>query len=85
MPDKDLTDTEQIPMCYNGGIKAFFKKEVLPYASDAWIDNQQHTIQRQVGDILDKTFKTAESILSKLLPENYKSFLQIKNLLVVEI
>ena len=39
VPDKELTDTEQIPFSYKGGIKAFFKNEILPFAPDAWIDD----------------------------------------------
>ena len=35
-PDTDLRDTEQIPLTEEGGIKAFIKREVLPYAPDAW-------------------------------------------------
>ena len=35
-PDTDLRDTEQIPLLHEGGIDAFLKKEVLPYAPDAW-------------------------------------------------
>jgi type I restriction enzyme M protein len=37
-PDSDLRDTEQIPLLEEGGIEAFFRREVLPYAPDAWID-----------------------------------------------
>ena len=33
--DKDLRDTEQVPLLYPGGIDAFMDKEVLPYAPDA--------------------------------------------------
>ncbi len=36
--DKELTDTEQIPFTYDGGIDAFFAKEVKPFAPHAWID-----------------------------------------------
>lgn len=36
--DKNLKDTEQIPLTYEGGIDAFFEKEVLPYVPDAWVD-----------------------------------------------
>jgi type I restriction enzyme M protein len=39
--DTKLTDTEQIPFTYDGGIDAFFEKEVKPYAKDAWIDRKQ--------------------------------------------
>jgi type I restriction enzyme M protein len=35
-PDTDLRDTEQIPLTEEGGIEAFLKREVLPYAPDAW-------------------------------------------------
>ena len=35
-PDSDLRDTEQIPLAENGGIEAFLRREVLPYAPDAW-------------------------------------------------
>ena len=35
-PDSDLRDTEQIPLQEEGGIEAFLRREVLPYAADAW-------------------------------------------------
>ena len=35
-PDTDLRDTEQIPLPEEGGIEAFLRREVLPYAPDAW-------------------------------------------------
>ena len=35
-PDPDLRDTEQIPLLEDDGIDAFLKREVLPYAPDAW-------------------------------------------------
>ena len=37
-PDPDLRDTEQIPLLEEGGIEAFLRREVLPYAEDAWYD-----------------------------------------------
>lgn len=36
--DPDLRDTEQIPLHEEGGIEAFLRREVLPYAADAWYD-----------------------------------------------
>lgn len=36
-PDTDLRDTEQVPLKEPGGIDAFFRREVLPHAPDAWI------------------------------------------------
>ncbi len=35
-PDTGLRDTEQIPLLEEGGIEAFLRREVLPYAPDAW-------------------------------------------------
>lgn len=37
-PDSDLRDTEQIPLLEDGGIDSFLRREVLPYAADAWYD-----------------------------------------------
>ncbi len=34
--DRELRDTEQIPLTEEGGIEAFLRREVLPYAPDAW-------------------------------------------------
>ena len=35
-PDTELRDTEQIPLLEAGGIESFIRREVLPYAPDAW-------------------------------------------------
>jgi type I restriction-modification system, M subunit len=35
--DKNLSDTEQVPLRYKGGIEAFMQQEVLPYAPDAYV------------------------------------------------
>jgi type I restriction enzyme M protein len=37
-PDSELRDSEQVPLLEEGGIGAFIKREVLPYAADAWYD-----------------------------------------------
>ena len=34
--DRELRDTEQIPLMEEGGIEAFLRREVMPYAPDAW-------------------------------------------------
>ena len=36
--DNDLRDTEQAPLLEKGGIDAFLRREVLPYAPDVWYD-----------------------------------------------
>ena len=35
-PDPELRDSEQVPLLEEGGIEAFIRREVLPYAPDAW-------------------------------------------------
>ncbi len=37
-PVSELRDTEQVPLLEEGGIEAFLRREVLPYAEDAWYD-----------------------------------------------
>jgi type I restriction enzyme M protein len=37
-PDPELRDTEQVPLLEDGGIETFLRREVLPYAPDAWYD-----------------------------------------------
>ncbi len=36
-PDGELRDTEQVPLLEEGGIEGFVRREVLPYAPDAWV------------------------------------------------
>ena len=42
--DSDLRDYERVPFKYEGGIKAFFEKEVKPFVPDAWIDHDKTEI-----------------------------------------
>ena len=48
-PDTDLRDTEQVPLTEAGGIEAFFQREVLPHAPDAWIDMNATKIGYEVS------------------------------------
>ena len=48
-PDTDLRDTEQVPLLEEGGIEAFFSREVLPYVPDAWIDESKTKIGYEVS------------------------------------
>lgn len=43
-PDKNLKDSEQIPMLYEGGIEGFLEKEIKPYVPDAWVDEKSASI-----------------------------------------
>ena len=48
-PDPELRDTEQVPLLEDGGIGAFFGREVLPYAPDAWIDESKTAIGYEIS------------------------------------
>ena len=39
-PDPDLRDTEQVPLLEDGGVEAFFQREIIYYVPDAWIDEK---------------------------------------------
>ncbi len=53
-PDTELRDTEQVPLtepvgdCADG-VEAFFRREVLPYAPDAWIDKSKTKIGYEIS------------------------------------
>lgn len=38
--DKNLKDTEQIPLLYEGGIESYWENEIKPYVPDSWIDEK---------------------------------------------
>lgn len=38
--DKNLKDTEQIPLLYESGIESYWKNEIKPYVPDSWIDEK---------------------------------------------
>ena len=48
-PDTDLRDTEQVPLLEEGGIDAFLRREVLPYAPDAWYDDSKIKIGYEIS------------------------------------
>ncbi len=45
----DLKDNEQVPLLEDGGIEAFFRREVLPHVPDAWIDNTKTKIRYEIS------------------------------------
>ncbi|MEK0361640.1 type I restriction-modification system subunit M [Pseudomonas sp. CBC3] len=47
--DTDLRDTEQVPLKEPGGIDAFFAREVLPHAPDAWIARDKTQIGYEIS------------------------------------
>ena len=48
-PDKDLSDSEQVPLLEDGGIDAFLQREVLPYAPDAWYEPDKVKIGYEIS------------------------------------
>lgn len=53
-PDVDLRDAEQVPLIepagdYADGIEAFVRREVTPYAPDAWIDEKKTKIGYEIS------------------------------------
>lgn len=53
-PDSELRDTEQVPLTepigdYANGIEAFFRREVTPYAPDAWIDESKTKVGYEIS------------------------------------
>ncbi|MHC5308014.1 type I restriction-modification system subunit M [Bartonella sp. LJL80] len=47
--DTDLRDTEQVPLKEQGGIDAFFVREVQPHAPDAWIATDKTQIGYEIS------------------------------------
>jgi type I restriction enzyme M protein len=48
-PDTELRDAEQVPLTEPGGIDAFFAREVLPHAPDAWIATDKTQIGYEIS------------------------------------
>ncbi len=48
-PDSELRDTEIVPLKEPGGIEAFIRREVLPHAPDAWIDETKTQIGYEIS------------------------------------
>lgn len=48
-PDSDLRDAEQVPLLEDGGVEAFFEREVLPHVPDAWIDDTKTQIGYEIS------------------------------------
>jgi len=44
--DADLRDTENVPLTEN--VESYFKREVLPYAPDAWIDEKKTKVGYEI-------------------------------------
>jgi len=69
--DSELRDTEQVPLVEEGGIEAFLKREVLPYAPDAWYDPDRVKIGYEINFnryfYKPKPLRSLEEIRAELL------------------
>ena len=45
-PDADLRDTENVPL--KEDIQAYFQREVLPFAPDAWMDEKKARVGYEI-------------------------------------
>jgi type I restriction enzyme M protein len=80
-PDSSLRDTENVPL--GEDIEAYFKREVLPHAPDAWIDESKRKIGYEIPftrhfyvfepprplDEIDAELKTASANIMRMLGE----------------
>jgi type I restriction enzyme M protein len=48
-PDSELRDSEQVPLLEEGGIGGFIEREVLPHASDAWVNKDTTKIGYEIS------------------------------------
>ena len=46
VPDADLRDTENVPLSED--VDAYFKREVLPHAPDAWVDPEKTKVGYEI-------------------------------------
>lgn len=82
--DKDKTYTEIVPFTYDGGIESYFKKEILPFSDDAWIDEKKTKIGYEISftkcfyrPIHLRTFDEVMSELKSLEQETDGMFTEI--------
>lgn len=80
-PDRALRDTENVPLTEDIG--AYFQREVLPYAPDAWIDEEKSKVGYEIPfnrhfyvfeaprslHAIDEELKTVTASIMKLLEE----------------
>ncbi|MGF6180892.1 type I restriction enzyme M protein [Massilia sp. UYP32] len=80
-PDAALRDTENVPLTEN--IQAYFEREVLPHAADAWIDKEKNKVGYEIPfnrhfyvfeqprslHVIDDELKTVTANIMKMLEE----------------
>lgn len=68
--DTNLTDTENIPLTYEGGIDAFIAQEVLPYHPDAFVNTEKTQIGYEINFnkyfYKPKQLESVETIITRI-------------------
>lgn len=68
--DTNLTDTENIPLTYEGGIDAFIAQEVLPYHPDAFVNKEKTQIGYEINFTKyfykPKQLESVETIITRI-------------------
>lgn len=76
--DTDLSDYEQVPLSYPGGIDNYFRNEISPFFSDAWIEKESMTIGYEI--LFNKYFaKIKESRQIETISKEYKELEKSKD------
>ena len=83
MPDASLRDTENVPM--EEDIDAYFAREVLPFAPDAWIDKTKTKVGYEIPMTRYfyeyQTPEVADDILSRIIGLEEEIAVSLKTLL----
>ena len=70
-PDTQIRDTEEIPLLEEGGIEAFLRREVLPYAPDTWHESDSVKVGYEISFARyfhkPKPMRTLEEIRADIL------------------
>lgn len=72
--DKNLSDTEVVPLLEKGGTISFFQREVAPYLEDAWINAEKTQIGYEIS--FARYFHKPKSLLT--LQEIREAFIEIE-------
>ncbi len=82
--DTELRDAEQVPLLEQSGIEAFVRREVLPYAPDAWIRRQEIRIGYEINFHLYFSRPQQLSTINQLEPTMF-SFNEGANRIISEL
>ena len=70
IPDKEKTDTENVPFNYPGGMDSFLKNEIHPFAPYAWIDKKKTKVGYEISFTkyfyTPKEFRNIDEIVDEL-------------------